>query len=427
MAESDITRRAEKTPGYAWVILIVTYLVSFAAPMGQFKLPSIFSMFLPELLQGNMAMAQTTAGFLMTSISIVGIILAFPGAFICRKIGLRWTVTIATLGVIVGGLVPVLVGPDLMVLQVCRIIEGLGIALVGVAAPTIISLWFPDKTRGLALGFWCTWVPASITLDYNIDPALYASFGWQGVFMSVVIFSVVALILFNIFYKVPHGEFADYNVEGSFGECMKLLKNKYIWLLGFCFLIFLAGQTGIVNTYLPTFLETPAIPGDPMGGWGWTAAAAGTATSVVTAIGFVSNPLGGFICDRLPVNQKRWVVIGTAILYLFCFFFMFQSANVGILWAGIIIMGICAGLGGGGLRTLAPTIMHQSAMAATMGMAVLQFMQCIGNCFSPVFGALIDGGIGWFDACLYTIFPMSIVMLILAWFIRPDQSARKNK
>ena len=41
MASSYITKSNQKTPRYAWVIWIVTYLVSFAAPLGQFKLVSI--------------------------------------------------------------------------------------------------------------------------------------------------------------------------------------------------------------------------------------------------------------------------------------------------------------------------------------------------------------------------------------------------
>ena len=94
-----------------------------------------------------------------------------------------------------------------------------------------------------------------------------------------------------------------------------------------------------------------------------------------------------------------------------------------MLWIGIVLMGICAGLGGGGLRPLAPTIMNQSAMAATMGMAVLQFAQCIGNCFSPVYGALIDGGATYWGACLETIIPLSVVMLVCAFFIHPSKDS----
>ena len=58
-----------------------------------------------------------------------------------------------------------------------------------------------------------------------------------------------------------------------------------------------------------------------------------------------------------------------------------------------------------------------------MGMAVLQFAQCIGNCFSPVYGALIDGGATYWGACLETIIPLSVVMLVCAFFIHPSKDS----
>ena len=62
-----------------------------------------------------------------------------------------------------------------------------------------------------------------------------------------------------------------------------------------------------------------------------------------------------------------------------------------------------------------------------MGMAVLQFAQCIGNCFSPIYGGLIDAGTPYWDACLTTIVPLSVVMLICAFFIRPGKGSEYQK
>ena len=76
---------------------------------------------------------------------------------------------------------------------------------------------------------------------------------------------------------------------------------------------------------------------------------------------------------------------------------------------------------------MAPMIMGGSAMGATMGMAVLQFAQCIGNCFSPVYGSLIDSGMTYWDACLMTIIPLSIVMLICGFLIRPGKDSEYQK
>lgn len=415
----------QKTPAYAWVIWIVTFLISFAAPLAQFKLVSIptYFIFIPGISpEGCFGLDAAGFGWLMTLVSLIGILLAFPAAFICRRIGLRNTIALSALGVIVGGLVEVLGGDNVATLMIGRFVEGTGIGLVGVAAPTLITLWFPEKTRGFALGLWCCWVPLSITLDSIVCPQIAASAGWQGVFWFVIAFAAVALVLFWVFYRVPEGEGASYNVEGSFGECMKLLKNYKIWMLGIVFAIFIAGQTGIVNTYLPTFLQS-----DAPAGYGWTEAAAGGALAVVTGIGLVSNPVGGAIMQKLPGNMKRIIPMLVAVLYMVTFYMLFQSGNEILLWTGVVLMGLCAGLGGGGLRPLAPTIMFQSAMAATMGMSVLQFSQCVGNCFSPIYGMLLDGGMSYLEASLVTMVPLSVVMLVCAFFIRPKEGKRNQQ
>ena len=427
IADSPIHEQTspQKTPPYAWVIWIVTFLVSFAAPLAQFKLVSIptYFIFIPGISpEGCFGLDAAGFGWLMTLVSLIGIFLAFPAAFICRRIGLRNTIGLSAVGVILGGLIEVLGGDNIATLMIGRFIEGTGLGLVGVAAPTLITLWFPDKTRGFALGLWCCWVPLSITLDSIVCPQLASVAGWQGVFWFVIIFAVVALILFWVFFKVPEGEGASYNVEGSFRECMSLLKNYKIWMLGIVFVIFIAGQTGIVNTYLSTFLQT-----EPPSGYGWTEAAAGGALAVVTGIGLVSNPVGGAIMQKLPGNLKRIIPMLVAVLYMITFYMLFQTGNELLLWVGVVLMGLCAGLGGGGLRPLAPTIMFQSAMAATMGMSVLQFGQCVGNCFSPIYGALLDSGMSYLDASLVTMIPLSVIMLICGFLIRPKEGKRNQQ
>ena len=103
-----------------------------------------------------------------------------------------------------------------------------------------------------------------------------------------------------------------------------LLKNKDIWLLFIVFAVFIAGQTGIVNTYLPTFLQTSV----ETGGWGFTEQAAAMGLSVVTTIGLVANPAGGAITNRLPLKLKRIMPVLVAVIYLFCFYMMFQTENI---------------------------------------------------------------------------------------------------
>ena len=92
LAESKITIKEEKTPRYAWVIWIITFLISFAAPMAQFKIVSIplYFIYVPGVSpDGCFGLDASGFGMLMTMVSLIGIVLAFPAAFICRKLGLK--------------------------------------------------------------------------------------------------------------------------------------------------------------------------------------------------------------------------------------------------------------------------------------------------------------------------------------------------
>ncbi len=406
--------KLNKTPRYAWVILVITYLASITAPLGQFKVTAIAG----EII-GAFGMNYAQFGMLMTCMAIIGAILAFPAAFICRKIGLRATCVVAMLCVIVGGLMEVSTNM-VALLYVGRLFEGVGLGLIGVASPTVISLWFPEKTRGLALGVWCTWVPMAITIDFNVAPEISNAFGWAAVFYVCVGFAVLALVLFVVFYRVPAGQsnIPNYGVEGNLRDCFKYLKNKYIWILGLTFLVFNFVQGSVINTYYPTYLNDMGID----------IAQAGFMTSVITLIGFVMNPLSGAWSDRLPINRKYWLVTLFALTTLIGFVIGFPSSLDGVgmvaVWAFIILMGFSAAFGGGGSRPLAPVILSESAMAATLGMAVMQFCQCCGQMLAPVYGMCLDSGMSWAMAGYVTVVPLSVIALVLSFFIKPGKKSK---
>ena len=86
----DEKRMGERAPGLSWIMLLVTYLASICAPLTQFKVPPLanwlFANFAPVGLD------SATFGLLMSAMAIIGVILAFPAAFICRRMGLKNTV-----------------------------------------------------------------------------------------------------------------------------------------------------------------------------------------------------------------------------------------------------------------------------------------------------------------------------------------------
>jgi len=248
-------------------------------------------------------------------------------------------------------------------------------------------------------------------LMFNMAPVIAGKFGYKAVFNLCGILCLGAFLLFAIVFKLPEGESGDMHIEGRFGESLKYLRNRYIWILGAVFFIFNFCTLGIANTFYNTFLEKML---------GFTPQAAGTFTSINMALAFVFAPLSGLISDLLSPNNKRYVVVSMMFFVLISVFVMFVTGPYAIpcMWAFIIIQGAAGGEGGGAARPIAPLIMGRTAMGATIAMAVLQFCQNLGQCLgSPIFGILLER-YGWMKSNLMIEVPLLVIGTILAFLIR---------
>lgn len=443
---TSVAETSAKTPARAWAVLVVTYLASIAAPMAQFKVPPLSGYIVPAMIGSGIdpASVGTYFGFLMTCMTIIGAVLAFPAAFICKGLGLKATVLVSDACLAVGGLIAAVFGADnLVVLYASRLIEGVGIGLVGVAGPTCVSIWFPEATRGRALGIWATWVPVGCVSMFAIAPYIAAAAGYQAVFWMTAIVAIVAFVAFALVFKYPEsdnfgGDPSNADNSGiagaTLGDCLAMLKNKYIWLLGGVFFCFTFNTLGIVNSYYNTFLTLN----------GFEDTIASNITSIITAIGFVAAPLAGAIFDKVSRPNKRFVVVGIMAMVLVSVAFMWSSGGTGNATVGaqmtsyawfamvifIALQGIGGGAGGGGMRPLAPMVMQQNALAATMAMAVLQLMQNLGSGFgSVIYGSVID----MTDPSTWALpgnliqIPICIIAIVFAILINPWKNEKKGK
>lgn len=399
----------EKVPRKAWAVLAVTYFCSVCAPLCQFKVPASASWLFQTF--GPVGLDAVTFGLLMSALSIIGVVLAFPAAWIAKGMGLKNTIllSMACLGV---GSAVFGSASSLAVLMLGRFLEGVGLGLIGVAAPSCVTIWFPARKRGLALGIWSTWVPLGSVLAFNAVPPMAAAGGFQLPMFVLAGVCALAFLLFALVFKMPEGAAGDMGIEGTMMQSMKLLKNRRVWILGIVFFLFSFAVIGIENTYYNTFLEQNL---------GYDAQTAGTLTSVTMFISLIVAPLTGFVSDRLPIGRKYVVCIIMMALLLVTGLIMFHTGEYAfaIMWTVIVLQGIGAGMCGGSLRPMAPMLIGNTAMGATMGMALLQFMQNLGSSLgSPIFGAAL-GVWGWEVAGIVLQVPCYALALVLCLFVLP--------
>ncbi len=178
------------------------------------------------------------------------------------------------------------------------------------------------------------------------------------------------------------------------------------------FFLFAFSTLGIMNTYYNTFLETQL---------GFDAQAASTLTSIIMLFSLFVAPITGFIMDRLSLGRKYIVGVVMMLLLIPTGFFMFYTGEgaYAVMWVTIVLQGVGGGMCGGSLRPMAPMLMRNTAMGATMAMAIMQFCQNLGSSVgSPLFGAVM-GQFGWQPASLALQLPSYVIAFVLCFFILP--------
>jgi MFS family permease len=403
--EGAIPVATTRVPPYAWIILVVVFLASVAAPLNQFKVPPV----MPVLIQA-FSMDIASAGWLMSIFAVTGFILAIPAGFILQRFGPKITGLIAVGFVLVGSVIGAFSSTAALMLT-SRFIEGVGMGLIAVVAPAAIAMWFPAETRGGPMGIWATWVPVGSIVMFNLAPALQGSFGWQSVWWAGAAFALVAFLLYAFLFRMPKpdemaggpppaGEHAEAGPPPSLGKAMA---NSSLWLISLefmCFnVVFLA-----LNTFYPTFLNTVR---------NIDLARASFLASLMMIMTIFSAPLGGLISDRIG-SRKKMIIIPSAIVAL-GFLLPFHVTGW-MIPALMILMGILIGPVPTATFAAVPEVMTKPQLVG-IGMAVLALGQNLGMVIGPaIFGPMAES-MGWAVAG-YLMIPITAIGIIAAWLAK---------
>lgn len=396
----EVKEQGVSVPSYAWVILAVAFIASVAAPLNQFKVAPVMPV-LMEAFQLSMA----SAGMLMSIFAITGFILALPAGMIVQRFGLKMTGLIAMGCLVVGSVIGALsTSSGLMLFS--RLIEGVGMGLIAVAAPAAIAMWFPPSKQGAPMGIWATWVPVGSVLMFILAPAMATAFGWQSIWWFAAAFSALAFVLVAAFMRPPPAMAegpADGPGAGEAPNLGKALANRNIWLLGLMFGFFNLALISM-NTFYPTFLSTEL---------GYSMANASFVTSLTMIVVIFSAPLAGVLSDKIGSRKLVFTIpfIVVAIMMIFPF-----TITGWMIPAWTILMGVIAGAIPTATFAAAPEVMGKPQLAG-IGMAVVTLGQNLGMFVGPmVFGAIVESS-GWAVAG-YWMIPALVLGLIAGWMVK---------
>jgi MFS family permease len=154
----------------AWLVMLVAYLAGIAIALNLSKVPPV----MPVLIQ-TLGLDLALGGWLMSSFAVAGVVLGIPAALLLGRLGAKGAGLLALGSTLLGSVIGALAaGPGLLLLS--RAVEGIGMGLIAVVAPAVISLWFPPEARGTPMGVWASWVPVGGFLIYNLAGPLLKAF-----------------------------------------------------------------------------------------------------------------------------------------------------------------------------------------------------------------------------------------------------------
>jgi MFS family permease len=396
MTDLELAPAQEKPSiiSYAWVILAVVYFASIVAPFIQFKIPPIMPFLMKEF-----GINLTQAGMLMSVVALLGLLLALPTSILLHRFGAKITLMVS-LGLMALGAGFGAFSSSFHALLMSRVIEGIGIGLMGITAPATIAMWFPQERQGTPMGIWATWVPVGSVLIYNIAPTMVVSLGWQSIWWLGVGLAVAMMVLCSWFIRRPPAQ-GHMDRQSETAPLMRhALANWNIWLLALEFACMNFAMMGLA-TYYPTYLNE--VRGYPLGQAAFIA-------SLGTFVILFSAPAAGLLSDH--ISSRRLVLalpfLGAAVLFLFPFRLTGWQIILFMILQGLIIGAIPTAT-----FAAAPEVMKRPEWAG-IGLAIVLIGQSLGQLLGPIFFGGIVQGAGWAMAG-YMMIPVCLVGFISGW------------
>ncbi len=262
-----------------------------------------------------------------------------------------------------------------------RAIEGVGLGLIAVVAPAVISMWFAPHERGTPMGIWASWVPVGSFIMYNLAGPLLGSFGWQGSWWFGAAFALVALIIYAVTVNAPVSTASTTAqpspAKASFG---KLLLNPTSWILALMFGAFNFAFLAF-GTWAPTYFNQ---------GLGVDLNTASFDASLSSLSVIPATIIAGWVLDR--VKNRHRVLTVTFVMTGVLLLWSFQLGSASAIVPYMLALGLVGGFIPTATFTLAPETMP-SPMFAGLALGLVSVGQNLGLFFGPpMVGALIADG-----------------------------------
>ena len=362
-------------------------------------------------LQQAMGISLVQAGFLLSLVQLGAVLLGLVAGLLADGVGLRRCMLAGLALLTVAGLAGA-AARDAHELLLLRAVEGVGVLLTTVPAPSLLRRAVAPAQLMRMLGVWSAYMPFGTALALLAGPLLIGAVGWRG--WWVLTAACTAAMLLWLPLAVPRDGRTDPSANAAAPPAEPWHRRLSItlrapgpWLAALTFAVYAAQWLAVIG-FLPTLYQ--------QSGWGGALGAVLTAT--VAAVNMVGNIMAGRLLQR-GVSARSVLWAGFAAMALGAWL-AFGSATLHwpvLRYGGALLFSTVGGLIPGALFALAPRVAPgEGHIATTVGW--IQQWSAIGQMSGPPAVAWVASRVGGWDWTWAVTGAYGAVGLVLAWALQ---------
>jgi MFS family permease len=339
----------------------------------------------------------------MSLFALPGIFVSILGGFLADRYGMRPLGTGCFL-LMIGGTLLVGLGINLQLLELGRIIAGIGGLTLSVILPKLLSQWFKERELGLAMGIFNTGVPLGSVICFGLFGKMGSLWGWRVPILLTGIYLLFTFILFLILYRLPPSQEVGEDKSLSIYKSLKEMGCP-IWLVGFSWLWFNAAFVSFA-TFAPNFFLQK----------GYTIEQSGFLTGIPLLGSLLFSAPIGYLVDRFK-HQEWFIGMGAMALAILILFFNLSSSFLLL----VILIGIFSAMIPAPIYSLPPEMLKIENVG--LGFGVISTCSSFGLFVAPYLVGKIKDLTGSYSWSFILISLFSFLIVIFIFFTHRSRSS----
>lgn len=353
------------------------------AAMHIWKLPTAL-----PIIQEQLGISLVDAGILLGTVQVSGMLGGLLVSLFAEIIGMRRSVLIGLLLLLVGSLTSIFAA-DFLALLIARFVEGVGFLTATIVAPALIRRITPVHSISTAIGFWASYQGQATFLGVIGSTIALQFIPWQSWYCIMLAITVIPIFLVLTF--VPPDARGSRETSGVVVPALKKIgitaASWKPWIAGLVFLCYTVQWIAIIG-FLPTIYAEAGLTG-------WL-------PGVMTAIAGGANAIGAVISGGLFKRGFSVIqlVIPTFVVMAFTAFLTFfvdwAAVSGGFVWQFlcIVVFSAMGSLIPSSLTRLSVEIVPPGGSPPAV-MGLMQQVYSVGSVFGPAllaWLAVVTGG-----------------------------------